>query len=177
MPAPGKQAPATTRLFRASVVVGGATVLALLGTGASYALLDSAALAVPASSVVAGTASLSIANQPSMATMTDLSPGRTIYGAFTVTNTGDVPLELSVQSITGSTGSDGLTAGIAAAASGACPGAAAPVASGSIGVTLEKSGSAGDAEVLCLAVTMSTSSPLAEGFGTDFVATIIGTQP
>lgn len=145
-----------------------AVAFGLLGTGGTYAYLNASAMASPGATLSAGTATLS-ASRPAVA-LTNLYPGQTSRGSFTVTNTGNVPLALSVASISGPTTNNGLTATLA---SGACPGTGSQVSAGNLGVTV----ATGASTDLCLTVSMPTTAPVsAINLTTGIVVTLTGTQ-
>jgi len=166
-----------------------ALFVGVIATGGTYALWNKSA-DIAGGTVKAGSASLVISSPLSMSS-TLLYPGLTTYGAFVVTNTGTVPLQLSVQSLTGVTAtpfSQSLTVAVAIApAVGAtvadCPSLASypwsristsPTA-GDLGSTLN----AGASTTLCVSTALaSNAATTAQGQGIPgFSLTIGGTQP
>ena len=166
----------TSRLVRGSLMLFAAVVLALFGTGGTYALLSASASVMPATSITAGTASLAVSN--AQTDVTNLVPGETRAGSFLVTNTGNAPLTLSVDAITGATAANGLSVGVAASTNGTCSPSTAPVAGGSLGITLGASGSGAETTVLCLVVGMAANAPAsAMGITSSLAISIGGVQP
>ncbi|MGV8884217.1 MAG: hypothetical protein ACOH1T_01335 [Microbacteriaceae bacterium] len=164
------QSPAA-RLLRGALIFASAVALGLLGTGTSYAFLNAAAPAAPTGTLQSGTATLAVS--AGAVTLTNLYPGISRNGTFTVSNTGDVPLQLSVTSFTGPTAANGLSASLAP---GVCPAgvAAGQVASGNVGSPL----AVGATTSVCLTVAMSANAPAAmAGTTTTVTASILGTQP
>lgn len=169
--------------FSAAIIVG------VVATGGTYALWNSS-VNIGGGTVKAGAATLVI-SRPLTMPSTLLYPGLTTYGAFVVTNSGDVPLQLTLQSLTGviSNGfTQNLTVSVAVAPSASatvadCPAissypwsrvATAPTA-GSLGATLNVSASA----TVCVATSLASNAPTAaQGQSiSSFTLTIGGTQP
>lgn len=76
-----------------------AVVTAALGAGSTYAFLNASASANAATSVSAGSAGFSVATVTALST-TGVYPGSGYsYGAYTLTNEGQVPLAISVASV------------------------------------------------------------------------------
>ena len=141
--------------------------LAVLATGGTYALWNKSAT-IAGATVTAGAATLQIASPLSMSPIR-LYPGHTTYGTFVVTNTGNVPLSLNVQSITGvasNSFTQSLTAAVAVAGAGAtvadCPAIAsypwsmistAPIA-GTLGSIL----GVGASTTLCVSTTLGSNA-------------------
>lgn len=149
-----------------------ATALALAGVGASYAFLtDRQTIQLRAggqtsATITAGTAAISV----STATFSNLYPGATQSSAVTVSNTGVVPLALSVTSITGGTAA-GITTTVAR---GTCGSGTPAVTTGSLGVTV----AAGSTTTLCVVVAMPTTAPTTgRGTGTAISVLLDGVQP
>jgi predicted ribosomally synthesized peptide with SipW-like signal peptide len=71
-----------------------AIVLALGGVGATYALWNSS-VEIPMATITAGTATLTVTEQLDL-TGSALYPGRSVWAPVTVTNTGDVTMDLWV---------------------------------------------------------------------------------
>ena len=98
MPTHLRRADPIRRLLRATLAVAGGIVLALVTVAGSYAYL-SASTTVPGGTISAGSANFTISTGSAVA-LTGLYPGATTYGSYTLTNTGDVPLGLSVTTFT-----------------------------------------------------------------------------
>lgn len=158
------------RLSKLSLMFVGAIIVGLIGTGGSYAFLTSTASAAPSATLTAGTATLAVTASENVS-LTNIYPGQTLRGQFTVSNTGDTSLVLSVTSITGTTTANGLVAGLDA---GACSAASTQTTTGNIGATLAK----GTSTLVCLTVSMPTNAPAsAIGVTSSIVANITGTMP
>ena len=98
MPSHVRPAGPVRRLTRATLAVAAGLVLALLATGGTYAYL-SRSTTTGGATVTAGTAGFTVATGAAVS-LTGLYPGSASYGSYTLTNTGDVPLALSVSSLT-----------------------------------------------------------------------------
>ncbi|MFG6503435.1 hypothetical protein [Microbacterium sp. P05] len=90
---------ATSRLLLGASGVAGAVVLGIVAGGGTFAVWNSTASAASAATVKAGSSSISVTALQLSAT--DLYPGRGVYAASTVRNTGTTPLTLSLDSVTG----------------------------------------------------------------------------
>jgi hypothetical protein len=184
--------PAATLL--AAAVVGVAALVAVATDGGTFALLSARASTDPVT-ITAGSADLTLSNL-TMPT-TALWPGDTEFGVLTASNTGDVPLDLSVATArgTGSAATAGSPAGSTAGSTAdlrVAVGAATSAAACRSGVmhttwtgTLDSNAPTsagislrpGAAVVLCVGLTMPSSAPASQqGLSTDFTATITGTQ-
>ncbi|GAA1493738.1 hypothetical protein [Curtobacterium herbarum] len=182
--------PAATLL--AAGVVGVAALVAVATDGGTFALLSAQASTDPVT-ITAGSADLSLSSLTLPTTA--LWPGDTEFGVLTARNTGDVPLDLSIATARGSapastTGTTGTTTAVADLR--VAIGASTSVAACRSGVmhttwtgTLDSSTATtagisvrpGAAVVLCVGLTMPSSAPASQqGLGTDFTATITGTQ-
>ncbi|MBF4633517.1 hypothetical protein ITJ38_03765 [Agreia pratensis] len=145
-------------------------LLCVAGTAGTQATLQASASTSDRSVVIsAGSADLSLS--PLSLDTTSLYPGLTLVGPVTVTNTGNVPLQLGVAGLTMPSGSaanalsDSLVVGVrtvpsassctAANASPVWSGSAASAPAGSIGSTLPKSTS----QILCVSVTLPINAP------------------
>ncbi|WP_423918041.1 hypothetical protein ACPEEZ_09635 [Frigoribacterium sp. 2-23] len=176
------------RSLQVSAVLLGAVVVGLLSTGGSYALWNGTAQPA-AGAVTSGTTGLTITS-PSF-DLTRLTPGQPVVTTFVVTNTGDVPLSLSVKSTGWTAQYDGSTTGAsldtlslrlnAVASSSDCRvglggGYSAPLKSFDTGTgyfTLP----AKRAATGCLEVSLSTNSPSSAQGAVDTVQlTVSGTQ-
>lgn len=173
----------------AAVVVGAAVIATVTGTSGTFALLTAGGSTSEASTVLtSGTAELTV----STITMptTALYPGLTISGPVSVTNTGTVPLSLSVSGLTGpdaassSAFSSALLFGVGTPAPGqSCSsggghstwtGSFASAVPGTVGVTVP----AGASRELCVSVTLPRNAPSATQTPStvDFLLHLIGTQ-
>lgn len=138
-----------------------AVVLAVAGSGATYAILSSNTVAMPSTAITAGTATINVSTP---AAFTLLTPGVVQARSVTVTNTGNTALGLTVESASFS-GTLAASTNVALL-SGAvtCDGASgttvwtrtpAAAPTGSIGVTL----AAGASTTLCLTMTVASDAP------------------
>jgi hypothetical protein len=96
MPTHLRRADPIRRLLRATLAVAGGVALALVTVAGSYAYL-SRTTTVPGGTITAGSAGFTISTGSAVA-LTGLYPGATQYGTYTLTNTGDVSLALSISS-------------------------------------------------------------------------------
>ena len=150
------------------------TTIAVSTTGGTYAYLRSERaiplLANGSTTATINTGAATLTTDAGSISMTNLYPGDVRRAAVTITNTGVVPLALSVTSITGPSAANGL---VATLAPGACPGTGTPVSTGPLGVTL----AAGAATTVCLAVSMAVSAPsAAQSLSTTVAVQVTGTQ-
>ncbi|MEO7005590.1 MAG: hypothetical protein ABI065_01045 [Terrimesophilobacter sp.] len=167
--------------------VSSAVLIALLATGGTYALWNGEAT-VPGGTMRAGAASFAVTPIPGQALPTTaLYPGLTIYGGYTATNTGDVPLALSVQSLSGSASptafSSALSIAVGAVGTPAECTAGFPVGwtggfaspAGTLGLVL----AAGQSTTLCLSVTLpvTAANGIQGSAAPDFRVVIGGVQP
>ncbi|WP_394771216.1 hypothetical protein [Lacisediminihabitans sp.] len=176
-------------ILKALAAVTVALLVGVIATGGTYALWNTSTT-IAGGTVKAGAATL-VVSSPLTMSSTPLYPGLTTYGAFVVTNSGDVPLQLSVQSLTGviaSSFSRSLTVSVTVdprvgGTVADCPGLAsypwslvstAPT-TGSLGSTLNTGASA----TVCVSTTLDSGAPTAaQGQSAPaFVLTIGGTQP
>ena len=151
-----------------------AVSLGLLGAGATDAYFTSTVAATPASTISSGTATLSVGAES--LNWSNLAPGNSVTGTFTITNTGDVPLALSATTTTTMTTmtppvpTNPFTISVA---NGACP-AAPGVPAGSLSGTL----AAGATTSACLVVTLPANAPsTAQSANAAISTTISGVQP
>jgi hypothetical protein len=163
------------KLVVSAAVLVTAIVFSVSAAGATYAYLTASTQVVLVSSgettatITAGTATLTV--NADAISLTGLYPGDVRRAPVTVTNTGTTALALSVDSIVGTSTTNGLTASVAA---GACPGTGTAVASGPIGVTVAP----GASTVVCLAVGMALTAPsAAQSVSSTITANILGVQP
>ena len=176
-------------ILRVLAAVTAALFVGVIATGGTYALWNKSTT-ITGGTVKAGVATLVISSPLTMPS-TLLYPGLTTYGTFVVTNSGDVPLQLTVQSLTGvASTSFSQSLAVAVAVDPAvsdtvadCPNlgpypwsqiSTAPIA-GSLGATLN----AGASATLCVSTTLaSTAATTAQGQAVrGFSLTIGGTQP
>jgi hypothetical protein len=176
-------------ILKALAAVMAALFVGVIATGGTYALWNKSTN-IAGETVKAGAAALVISSPLTMPS-TLLYPGLTTYGTFVVTNSGDVPLQLTVQSLTGvasTSFSQSLTVAVAidpavGATVADCPSLASypwsristsPTA-GSLGATLN----AGASATLCISTALaSNAATTAQGQAVPgFSLTIGGTQP
>lgn len=156
-------------ILKALAALMAALFIGVIATGGTYALWNKSTT-IAGGTVTAGSAGLVISSPLTMPS-TLLYPGLSTYGAFVVTNTGTVPLQLSVQSLTGITAtpfSQSLTVAVAiapavSAAVADCPSLASypwsristsPTA-GALGSTLN----AGASATLCVSTALAANAP------------------
>lgn len=176
-------------ILKALAVVSAALLVGVVATGGTYALWNSS-VKISGATVKAGAATLVI-SRPLTMSSTLLYPGLSTYGVFVVTNSGDVPLQLNLQSLTGITSNpltQNLTVSVAVASSAGATVAdclaissypwsrvaTAPTA-GSLGTTLNVGASA----TLCVSTSLAANAPAAaQGQSAPtFTLTVGGTQP
>lgn len=180
----------------AAGVVGIAALVAVASDGGTFALLSAQASTDPVT-ITAGSADLSLSDIALPTTA--LWPGDTEFGVLTARNTGDVPLDLSIAtargtapaSATGTTSAAGtgttavadlrVAIGTSASAAACRSGVMHTTWTGTLdsntATTAGISVRPGAAVVLCVGLTMPSSAPASQqGLGTDFTATITGTQ-
>jgi len=177
---------------RARSTIGGglgiaaALIIALGATGGTYAYLNDSTTIASGGKVTAGTAALSVTGAP--AAVTGLYPGATRYAAVTVTNTGNVALQLTADSLTrtsaANTFASSLTvgAGIAATAAACTGGTVTPswtgtfasATAGSLGATVAP----GASVIVCVSTAMASSAPSsAQSLTAAYTLTLGGRQP
>lgn len=144
-----------------------ATVVGALGAGGTYAYLNAATGSQTGASLTAGTAALSIS--AGAQNLTSVAPGQTRTALFTITNLGDVPMNLAIGSITGPSAANGLSATVG---NSSCSGT--QYTTGSFGSsTLAK----GASTTVCVTVKMALSAPnSAQWASTAISVLIVGTQ-
>ncbi|MEH6781636.1 MAG: TasA family protein [Rhodoglobus sp.] len=157
-------------IVKAMAILAVAVSVGLVGTGGTYAYLNSSVTASPGSAVSSGTAALTVGDQS--LNWTALAPGKSVTGTFTITNTGDVPLVLSPAIAATATGSSTTNPFTISVANGACPASGVP--SGTLNSTL----AAGATASACLVVTLPANAPsTAQSTNVAITATISGVQP
>lgn len=163
-----------------------AVFLAVVTAGSTYALWSDIAT-VPGATITAGSATLA-ASTPVGIAGSQLYPGQSVTVDFTVHNTGDVPLGLSVDALTWPTAAgdapqqafaDAVTVSVWPKTGDACstqPPASAWTAastSNSLGVELAR----GAVQSMCIAAALSLNAPnTAQGGSLDFHLTLGGVQ-
>jgi predicted ribosomally synthesized peptide with SipW-like signal peptide len=150
-----------------SCAIAAAVAVAVGLSGGSYALWVDSSTASPGA-ISSGSAGLSITQNVNPVLWGNLLAGESVRQAFTVTNTGTVPLALSGSAVTG-------TASVEVRfASGACPGS--PLAGASATTTAASLGTlaAGAMSTVCLEVRLPAAAPL--GTSANVAVSIAGTQ-
>lgn len=166
--------PAKAALAAAGIVA--FVAVATTGLGGTFAYMSSSRTIAmsptdgSATAVLsAGTATLTVNGDA--ISMTNMYPGNSRTAQFALTNTGVTSLAVSVNSISGTTAANGLTATVAR---GACPGTGSQVSSGSLGLTLA-SGASG---TVCLTVAMANNAPSsAQNLSSTVGVSLTGGQP
>lgn len=157
-------------IVKAAAILAITVSLGLVGTGGTYAYLNSSVTAAPGSTISAGTAALTVGSQT--LNWTALAPGKSVTGTFTITNTGDVPLTLSATIAATMTPAATANPFTITVANGACPASGVP--SGTLNSTL----AAGATTSACLVVTLPANAPAnAQSASAAITATISGVQP
>lgn len=160
----------TLGFVKAMAVLAIAVSVGLVGTGGTYAFLNSSVTATPGSTISAGTAALTVGNQS--LNWTALAPGNSVTGTFTITNTGDVPLVLSAAIAATATGSSTTNPFTISVANSACPASGVPTG------TLSSTLAAGASTSACLVVTLPADAPSnSQSTNVAITATISGVQP
>jgi hypothetical protein len=162
-----------------------ALVIGALATGGTYALWNAGA-GVGGARISAGTAALSVSPIAAVPT-TALYPGLTIYGTYTVSNTGDAPLAIRVASLAGPATPTAFSAALTVSAgltSAACTtgvvlpwsGTFAAAPAGGAGATAVP---AHGTATLCVAVTLpQATGTAARGLAAaSFTLVLDGVQP
>jgi predicted ribosomally synthesized peptide with SipW-like signal peptide len=176
-----------SRIIKTTALLTAAIVAGVLASGGTFAYLNSS-VALPTATIHAGTATLATSGSP--LSLTGFYPGDLESAAFTVTNTGTVPLALTVASLTPPTANVvsqnlALRVDITATASACTSGSGLPAtptwqgtfaswAAGSLASTLAVGASA----TVCLSATLSNATPAsAQGLSSNsFGVTIGGVQ-
>ncbi|MBH0023210.1 TasA family protein [Salinibacterium sp. SWN248] len=157
-------------VVKALTVLAIAVSLGLVGTGGTYAYLNSSLTATPEPTLSAGTAALTVGTQS--LNWSTLAPGNSVTGTFTITNTGDVPLVLSAAIAAAATGSSTTNPFTISVANGACPTSGTPTG------TLSSTLAAGASASACLVVALPDNAPAsAQSTNVAITATISGVQP
>lgn len=184
---PGPRRARIRSLLGASAATAAATLLAIGAAGGTYAYFTAGATTPSTGAVSAGTASLQI-TAGSTISLTGLYPTAVKYAAVTVQNTGDVPLQLTVDSLAGPatatalSGSLSVGVGVASSAANCTNGSTvsswtgtfASAPAGALGTTLATGASA----TVCVATTMAASAATgAQNASTSYTLTLGGRQP
>ena len=177
---------ASARLLLAATGAAGAVVLGVLAGGGTFAVWNTTASAASAATLRAGSSSLSVTSLPLSAT--GLYPGRTVYGASTVRNTGTTALALSLDSVTGPkpatpfTSAVMVSAGTARSAADCTAGLGAPAATAAVGSSphapLGATIAPGASVLLCVGLGLPVGAPASAAGGTasSLTISISGTQ-
>lgn len=143
--------PSLMRRFRdASALLAGIVALSLTAVTGTFAYLNATATAGSAATITAGTASLTASSVAG--SFTNLYPGAAKTATFTVTNTGDVDLELILDQVSVANATSlAVTVG-----AHDCTGMVA--AGNALNITVP----AGSSATLCVRAAMSTNAPAAD---------------
>ncbi len=158
-------------VFRAIALVTATLLVSILvgalGAGGTYAFLSASAAGTPAATLTAGTATLSVS--AGAQNFSNIAPGQTRTGLFTITNVGDVPLNLSISSIVGPSTANGLSATIGDSTCGGTQ--------YSLGSFAPTPLATGASTTVCLTVMMALNAPnSAQWTSTAIAVQILGTQ-
>jgi len=179
-----RRAAAPRRLLLGALGTAGAIVLGVLAGGGTFALWTVAAPAASAVTLQAGSAGLtSTALQLSA---TNLYPGRTVYAATTVSNTGTTPLALTIDPVTSTAAtpfttavavSVGKTSSAADCTAGRVP-ATVTTTVGAAGSDLQLTLAPGASQLVCIGVGLPQNAPAAAAgaAASTLTITISGTQ-
>jgi predicted ribosomally synthesized peptide with SipW-like signal peptide len=176
-------------LAKAIGVIAVAIVASVVLSGGTFAYLN-ATDAVPAATIKAGSAALTTTGSPLV--LTGLYPGSTQSAAFTINNTGDVPLILNVSGV-GAPAADAnslsaaltIRVDVTTAGCSTLPGTAgwqstfaATLPTANTPVSLGSTVAAGATATLCLSATLQPNAPNGVQGGTtkSFSVTIGGVQ-
>ncbi|WP_052460667.1 SipW-dependent-type signal peptide-containing protein [Microbacterium gorillae] len=169
-------------LVLTTLVLGGGTVLGLSAAGGTYALLSDRAT-VPGATITAGRADLQVNGAASAGLGTwDLTPATPRAKSFTVSNTDDVPLQVSARAIV--TSATAIAANTRARLTPVPSGSACTTGlSGALGalsgyaVAPLETIAAGATRTYCLELVLLPSTPVGQsGQGVSFTLTLDGTQ-
>ena len=91
-----KETSVSRSLLKSVAAVVGAVSIAVLGAGSTFAFLNATAVVASASTIASGTANFSVATSSALVAgnLTPLA-GSATYGAYTLTNSGDVKLTIT----------------------------------------------------------------------------------
>ncbi|MEV4687384.1 hypothetical protein [Microbacterium sp. LWH3-1.2] len=181
-----RRAAAPRRLLLGALGTAGAIAFGILAGGGTFALWTAAAPAAAAVTLQAG--SSGVTATPLDLSATGLYPGRTIYAATTVRNTGTTPLALTIDPVTSSTAATpftsavAVTVGQAASAADCTAGRIAGGETTGVGAAaasdLRLTLAPGASQLLCVGVGLPLTAPAAAAGGAASVLTITisGTQ-
>lgn len=181
-----RRATAPARLLIGSLGAAGAIVLGVLAGGGTFAVWTAAAPAASAVTLQAGSAGLEATALDLAAT--GLYPGRTVFAATTVRNSGTTPLALTLDPIAGPvTPTDfssalvvsvGLASSPAECTEGRTAAAATTTASNGTATDLRLTLEARASTLLCIGIGLPASAPAAAAGApvTPLTLTLIGTQ-
>ena len=174
-----RRAEAPRRLLLGALAAAGAIVLGVLAGGGTFALWTAAAPAAAAVTLQSGSATLT-------ATPLDLSaiglyPGRIVYAATTVRNTGTTPLALTIDPVTSTAAATpfstavavtvGNTSSVADCATGRVPATIATTV-GAAGSDLQLTLAPGASQLVCVGVGLPHNAPAAAAGAAASVLTI-----
>ncbi|MFF2487572.1 hypothetical protein ACFVSU_14310 [Microbacterium sp. NPDC058062] len=179
-----RRAAAPRRLLLGALGAAGAIVLGVLAGGGTFALWTVAAPAASAVTLQAGSAGLTSTPLPLSAA--NLYPGRTVYAATTVSNTGTTPLALTIDPVTSTAATPfatavavtvGKTASAADCTAGRVP-ATVTTTVGAAGSDLQLTLAPGASQLFCVGVGLPQNAPAAAAGAAASVLTITisGTQ-
>jgi len=173
---------APARMLRAALATTGVIVLGILAGGGTYAAWSVSAPAAAATTLQAGSAGLQVTDPGLNAA--GLHPGRAVYGATEVRNTGTVPLALTFQATT-SAAPSAFTAALRVttsplSASGRCDGTTAPTATVTPGSAPAGVGTLapGATQRVCVGLGLAHDAPAAAigAAASTLTLTVSGTQ-
>ena len=180
-----RRAAAPHRLLLGALGTAGAIVLGVLAGGGTFALWTVAAPAASAVTLQAGSAGLS--STPLQLSATNLYPGRTVYAATTVSNTGTTPLALTIDPVASTAAATpfasavavtvGKTSSAADCTAGRVP-ATVTTTVGAAGSDLQLTLAPGASQLVCVGVGLpqNASSAAAGAAASVLTITISGTQ-
>ncbi len=175
-----RRAAAPQRLLLGALATAGAILLGVLAGGGTFALWTAAAPAAAAVTLRAGSAGVSAT--PLQLSATGLYPGRTVYAATTIGNTGSAPLALTIDPVKTSTAATPFTTAlvvtVATATSaddctaGRVPALITTGISATGGSDLRLTLAPGAQKMLCIGVGLPHTAPAAAAGGAASVLTI-----
>ncbi|MDR7185053.1 hypothetical protein J2X85_002087 [Microbacterium trichothecenolyticum] len=179
-----RRAAAPRRLLLGALGAAGAIVLGVLAGGGTFALWTVAAPAASAVTLQAGSAGLT--STPLQLSATNLYPGRTVYAATTVSNTGTTPLALTIDPVTSTAAAPfttavavivGKTSSAADCTAGRVP-ATVTTTVGAAGSDLQLTLAPGASQLVCIGVGLPQNAPAAAAgaAASTLTITISGTQ-
>ena len=179
-----RRAAAPRRLLLGALGTAGAIVLGVLAGGGTFALWTVAAPAASAVTLQAGSAGLT--STPLQLSAANLYPGRTVYAATTVSNTGTTPLALTIDPVTSTAATPfttavavnvGKTASAADCTAGRVP-ATVTTTVGAAGSDLQLTLAPGASQLVCIGVGLPQNAPAAAAgaAASTLTITISGTQ-